>query len=944
MFPSIEKIKSELNEKEFDQGFHWKILFIGTSVNGTTDIVSSLSRSLRNLGHHVLDIDTRRHKILDNPLGRQGGMGPIYVNYDRIESILDSFCPQMIVCCAGGLTFTPSDAERLKERGIVLVGMTLSDPDVFPTIREHQHVFDVHTTNAEEALGLYKKAGVDNTIYFPFGIDRGFVTQNVPVTDAYDADVICLGHATQRPDRNEMMSHLNSRFDVKTYGRGWDIANSVTVAGQEMVQALQGGKIHINFPLTRAGYVNIKCGVFESASQGRVVATGNFPEMAKFFEYDDEIIGYENHLDLELKIQKLLDDPAEYERIALNAFNRVANEHLYEHRWISLFDEIISIGRDNNRWLSPERAARINQILSSSLPRAKKVILSGFYGARNLGDEMILRSITDCITEIDSSVQLQIAAESPARVESSHGLQSFDRKNHEVAAYHVKTSSAVLLGGGGLWHDYTFEHGGGLSALFSGGKISIAGFGILPLMGRVLDLPFHVIGLGVGPLSNRDAIASVRFLASNAESIYVRDAESLELLNSIGISDESVISAPDVVYAVDLKSKNLLDTEELNALRDEAYVVLGINLRPWAKVNMARVVEEVAAAVLDLSDLCASQGKKLAVIPLPMQGGESLDISVIREVGRRIKHKVDFIDLIAISELSIDLFLEILEICDVLLAMRLHASLIAHRMGVPSVGLSYDPKVRRHFDEVGRPEFGLNLMASSTEIFSALTLNLNEGISEISHRLIADLEEKSSSALKHAALMVSSAATNHRVYEVPTVNEAGIRPTATVKPLNASFNEVELHTSVLYQKREPNIGIHQLELYLDTERPVSGMSVEYRGFIKVVSSSPSMLYLNLESPYSNEKAIGCLFIEVQIGDYLFRQDLAETSSSIQIGFSTPGTSRIPFVFKLKVTSDSFKARSWREATRVNLSLSETRETSGDGKQVMQASGGTVLRM
>ena len=80
----------------------------------------------------------------------------------------------------------------------------------------------------------------------------GPIAESYPVQ--FEADVICLGHANNRPDRNAMMTALAQRFDVRTYGRGWEIPNSETVAGEQMVQALKAGRIHVNFPLTRAGF------------------------------------------------------------------------------------------------------------------------------------------------------------------------------------------------------------------------------------------------------------------------------------------------------------------------------------------------------------------------------------------------------------------------------------------------------------------------------------------------------------------------------------------------------------------------------------------------------------------------------------------------------------------------------------------------------------------
>ena len=39
--------------------------------------------------------------------------------------------------------------------------------------------------------------------------------------------------------------------------------------------------------------------------------------------------------------------------------------------------------------------------------------------------------------------------------------------------------------------------------------------------------------------------------------------------------------------------------------------------------------------------------------------------------------------------------------CDAVVAMRLHACLLSHRLGVPVVGLAYDPKLSHHFAQLG---------------------------------------------------------------------------------------------------------------------------------------------------------------------------------------------------------------------------------------------------
>lgn len=948
----IDKLRRDLATQVFDQGFHWRILFLGTSVNGSTDIVASLSRSLRNLGHHVLDIDTRQHDILNNPYNRQGGMGPIFVDYEKIESVLDRFQPQMLICCAGGMTFTPEDAQKIKDRGVVLVGITLSDPDVFPSIRDHQQVFDVHTTNAKIALDMYAEAGYHNTVYFPFGIDRGFITQEIPSSDAFDADVISLGHATNRPERNSTMTAMAAEFDVKTYGRGWEIPGSYTVAGTEMVQALRGGRIHVNFPLTRAGFINIKCGVFESASQARVVATGQFDEMADFFEYDEEIIGYSSDEELQQKIQRLIDNPAEYQRIAFNGFKRVVTEHLYEHRWMALFETIRTLELPQFDAMDPQRRAQIRETLMRSLPRAKKVIISGFYGVDNLGDEMILRSISDRLTATDPAVQVHVAAERPENVERNHGLQAMKRIQHAATGYSVKTASAVLLGGGGLWHDYTFERGGGLAALFNGGKISMAGFGILPMMAKVLELPFHVVGLGVGPLTDSHAAKTVKYIAKQADSIYLRDPESGRLLSEVlDGADEHVTVAPDSVYALDLGRVQPRLPESVKALKREGYTIVGLNMRSWAAVDGDALTARVAAALTEVGVTLSARGEKLAVVAMPMQAGVRYDYKAIDDVFQALPEQVRVLHASSDGKLSIEEYLGVLQESSALLAMRLHASLIAHRVGVPGVGLCYDPKVKRHFDEVVRSEFGLPLDADADVIASSVVRALSTPLPESFYEGVRRLERDAEDALQGVAAAVAAAETSSEVYEVPAEDEVrGYQP-----PTAEGLAVGEVHFEDIITKADGisprdladggpvSAGLTSLSVGLMVEKPKKGMRVSHSGKLVFDESLPPAVRFRLTNPWSNPKAVGKIFVDIEIGSYSYSVDLAQAPLTAELLYTAASADPVHIRVALRIDRDVFRARSWQWATTTVLEIVGTNPAKPLAEESLIASSGQVRK-
>ena len=208
--PSIDEQRAASRLRELTAERRYRILFVGRAHEGPTDIVAALHRALEALGHTVFVLDTEKHPtVLHNPTGASGGLGPVYLKVSELGAILDTFRPQVLVTCAGGLVLDEPGAEELRARGIMSLGMTLSDPDAQSSLVEHVGRFDFHTTNSRLAVARYEQAGVSNTIHLPFAIDRAFVEREVVVREADRAQVAVIGHA--RPERIETTGPSRAR-------------------------------------------------------------------------------------------------------------------------------------------------------------------------------------------------------------------------------------------------------------------------------------------------------------------------------------------------------------------------------------------------------------------------------------------------------------------------------------------------------------------------------------------------------------------------------------------------------------------------------------------------------------------------------------------------------------------------------------------------------------
>ncbi|MBN2910648.1 glycosyltransferase [Polycladomyces sp. WAk] len=317
-----------------------RIAHFGRYAQGATDIVRSMFLSLKKSGHVVQEWNLGAHpEWVYNPHRCLGGNGPVYIRLSRIRSRLMRFRPHLIICNAGGYTFSKKDFLWLKKRGIPVLGITLSDPDVFPTVSRYSRHFTWHATNSLLAYRRYKQLGHRNVHYFPFGIDERFFRQR-PVHSRFKCDVAVIAHG--RRDRYPLAWKLVKNFDTKLYGNSWPFPKNSPgpVRGEDWFRAAYSAKMLVNFPRTVKGYTNVKVGIFEAAATGRLVFTQYFPEMRRFFRYSKEIVGYSSSEDLIKKIRYYLNHLQEAKKIARAGRERCWREHTWTRRFHKLFREI----------------------------------------------------------------------------------------------------------------------------------------------------------------------------------------------------------------------------------------------------------------------------------------------------------------------------------------------------------------------------------------------------------------------------------------------------------------------------------------------------------------------------------------------------------------------------------------------------------------------------
>ncbi len=395
--------------------------------------------------------------------------------------------------------------------------------------------------------------------------------------------------------------------------------------------------------------------MLEGAAVGKAFAAsrvGGIPTLVRDGE-TGLLFEPEDHCELAEKLALLIDSPDLRQKLGDNIKARVMSEFSAERFARDYFKVYENLLRDH-----------------ADVTEYKKhydYIFSGYYGFDNNGDDAVILSLTEKLKLAEPDARIAVLAHDPKRSAIRYGIDTYGRMRPFALYGVIKKSHVLLSGGGSLLQDETSVK----SLYYYLYVIRIA---------KKYGLPVMMIGNGVGPLHRqRSRTLTAKIINECVDDITLRDEDSMELLNTIGVTAPKTLAADPALL---LSGKPKAETERLMracGIPEGEYIT--VSLREWRRC--AEDMETSVAAVL-----CRLRDRyRCSIVFVPMQMTADTDIScriaaMIGEgaytVSRQLGIK-DIIGLIGGAKLNI--------------AMRLHATVYSVSEGVPTVALRYDPKV-----------------------------------------------------------------------------------------------------------------------------------------------------------------------------------------------------------------------------------------------------------
>lgn len=292
-----------------------------------------------------------------------------------------------------------------------------------------------------------------------------------------------------------------------------------------------------------------------------------------------------------------------------------------------------------------------------------RVIVAGYYGFGNVGDEAVLAATLPALRERVPAADVTVISGDPTQTARLHAVRAVPRS---AAARVLAGADLFLFGGGSLMQDVTSAR----SAAYYIGLLGIA---------TLLARRTMVFAQGIGPLRRRWLRRAAAAVLNRVDVVTVRDDDAKTAVQELGLH-RSVHVVADPVFAMPFRTG--VETRDL--LRSLRPPRLGLALRPWSDNRYLDVlIEAVGGVRVDTG---------CTVVALPFHPMRDLEVCAIaaRALGGKVVAGLPPLEMVAAVG-SLDL----------LVGIRLHALMAAVLTGVAPVGLSYDPKIDGLFRRVG---------------------------------------------------------------------------------------------------------------------------------------------------------------------------------------------------------------------------------------------------
>lgn len=320
----------------------------------------------------------------------------------------------------------------------------------------------------------------------------------------------------------------------------------------------------------------------------------------------------------------------------------------------------------------------------NSKTKQKKVVISGYYGFDNFGDEAILGVLVKKLKEMDADIR--VLSKNPKKTALLYDVKSTFFICLCQAALRISKCDVLISGGGSLLQDVTSMK-------------SLIYYLIIINMALFFRKKVIIFAQGIGPINNKFGAFLTKHTLKKCTLASVRDKKSRLILHKWGIEADLVC---DPLFGLEIPAPTHTNK-------------VGIQLRSFKTLKEGLLLKLAQQVNRDFAD------KEIEIYSFQ----DSLDLEVCKHFEKLLKSINPEIKTKLLFAQTSKEILENISKLDYMIAMRFHAALIALKYGIKTLAICYDVKVEKLAEEAQIPYASMSGDEDYNSLFEQLK-NLEE--------------------------------------------------------------------------------------------------------------------------------------------------------------------------------------------------------------------------
>ncbi|HHZ00659.1 MAG TPA: polysaccharide pyruvyl transferase CsaB [Tissierellia bacterium] len=308
------------------------------------------------------------------------------------------------------------------------------------------------------------------------------------------------------------------------------------------------------------------------------------------------------------------------------------------------------------------------------MSRSKRVLISGYYGFNNSGDDAILKAIVKDLKKADESLDIVVLSNNPRLTEDVYKIKAVNRFKIIEVIRAIGKCDLFISGGGSLLQDVTSTR-------------SILYYLALMMMALIFRKPVMVYANGIGPINKKMNRILTRVILNRVDYITLRDEDSKAFLHQLGVTNENIIVTADPVFTLEGSESSRIDDIFAKEGIPTDKPLVGISIRKWGKEE--RLIENLSKAI----EYMVSK-YSVNVVLIPMHYPEDLITS------QQLLERINKGCYIISNRYGVEDIIGIIRKTEFIIAMRLHSLIYAAVQNIPMIGIVYDPKIKSFLNSI----------------------------------------------------------------------------------------------------------------------------------------------------------------------------------------------------------------------------------------------------